>query len=63
METRFKILDNINRTLASEERKLNNLTEFLLDEIITKDEFDLKKKSIKLKIEKLKSERDNVDLT
>lgn len=63
METRLKILDNINRTLSWEERKLNNLTEFLLDEIITKDEFDLKKNSIKLKIERLKGERDNIDLS
>lgn len=62
IEQRLKILNNINKTLMSEEKKLKNLTDLLLDETITKDEYNDKKDSIKFNIENLRAQRDNVDI-
>ncbi len=62
VEQRLKLLNNINKTLFSEERKLKNITDLLLDEIISKEEYYEKKDSIKFNIEKLKTQRDNIDL-
>jgi hypothetical protein len=61
IEKKLKIFDNINKSLHSEERKLKNLTDLLLDEIISKEDFVYKKESLKLNIEKLKDQRNNLD--
>jgi len=62
IEQKLKILNNINKTLMSEEKKLKNLTDLLLDETITKEEYSEKKDSIKFNIENLRTQRDNVDI-
>jgi hypothetical protein len=61
IEKKLKIFDNINKSIHSEERKLKNLTDLLLDEIISKEDFVYKKESLKLSIEKLKEQRNNLD--
>jgi site-specific DNA recombinase len=62
MDKKLKVLSNINKSLTLEEKKLNNLTDLLLDETLSKDEFSIKKESIKVNIERLKDERNNIDL-
>jgi site-specific DNA recombinase len=62
VDKQVQIVESINRTLSAEERKLKNLTDLLLDELISKDEFLTKKTDIKHTIERLKEKRDNIDM-
>jgi uncharacterized membrane protein YheB (UPF0754 family) len=57
IEKKLKIFENINRNINSEEKKLKNLTDLLLDEIISKDEFIEKKEALKVSLERLKEQR------
>lgn len=61
-ETRIKIFETLNSSIISEEKKLWNLTNMLLEELINKDEFTSKKRELQDKIENLKSRRDKIDL-
>jgi uncharacterized membrane protein YheB (UPF0754 family) len=57
IEKKLKLFENINRNINSEEKKLKNLTDLLLDEIISKDEFIEKKEALKVSLERLKEQR------
>jgi hypothetical protein len=57
IEKKLKIFENINKNINSEEKKLKNLTDLLLDEIISKDEFVEKKEALKVSLERLKEQR------
>jgi len=58
IEKKLKVYENINKNIYSEEKKLKNLTDLLLDEIISKDEFLNKKEDLKVSIERLKEQRE-----
>jgi len=59
---RLKLYNSIGFSINREEKKLKNLTDLLLDEVIDKEEFIDKKESIKMNIERLKEERGKVDI-
>ncbi len=61
IEKKLKIFENINKNINSEEKKLKNLTDLLLDEIISKDEFVEKKEALKVSLERLKEQRNWLD--
>lgn len=61
-ETRINIYENLNKTIISEEKRLKNLTDMLLDELIDKETFTLKKNEIQEKIISLNDKKNNVDL-
>ena len=61
-ETRIKIFDSLNFSIVSEEKKLKNLTNMLLEELIDKEGFTEKKKEIQDKVQNLKNRRDKIDL-
>lgn len=54
VEKKLKMYDNINRTINREEIKLKKLTDLLLEEIISNDEYKNKKVSLIESIERLK---------
>jgi hypothetical protein len=58
IEKKLKVYENINKNIYNEEKKLKNLTDLLLDEIISKDEFLNKKEDLKISIERLKEQRE-----
>lgn len=53
--------DNINKAIVKEEGKLKKLTDLLLEDILTSDDYKIKKKSLVTSIEKLKNQRDTLD--
>jgi len=53
--------DNIGKTIRREENKLKKLTDLLLEDIITSEDFKIKKLSIAESIERLKGERDKIN--
>jgi len=61
-ETRIKIFENLNSSITSEEKKLKNLTNMLLEEMIDKEEFIVRKREFQEKIENMKIRRDRIDL-
>lgn len=61
-ETRINIYENLNKTILSEEKRLKNLTDMLLDELIDKETFTLKKNELQEKITSLNDKKNNVDL-
>ena len=61
IEKKLKIFENINKNINSEEKKLKNLTDLLLDEFISKDEFIGKKEALKVSLERLKEQRNWLD--
>lgn len=53
--------EKINTTINREEIKLKKLTDLLLEEIITNDDYKIKKSSLLETIERLKEQRDKID--
>jgi hypothetical protein len=62
-EAREKIYNSTVSGIKSEEKRLQNLTNMLLDELIDKPGFTDKKKEIQEQIIVLKEKRDSIDLT
>lgn len=62
IEKKEKLNNSMNRNIGRMENKLKNLTDLLLDDIISKDEFLIKKQSLKEEIVRLKEKRDNIDI-
>ncbi|MDD4530055.1 MAG: zinc ribbon domain-containing protein [Candidatus Gracilibacteria bacterium] len=58
-----KIYENLHKTLEEEQKKLNRLTDMLLNELISEEEFKLKKKEVKNNIVHLQSKRDSTERT
>ena len=56
IELQEQQLDNLYNTLRKEERKLNNLTDSLIDELISKDDYKTRKKQFKYDIENIKEQ-------
>jgi len=61
-EAREKIYNSTISSITSEEKRLQNLTNMLLDELIDKQGFSDKKKEIEKQITLLKNKRDSIDL-
>jgi len=53
--------ENINKTILSEEQQLKKLTQVLLKELITDEEYETEKSVLKQKITRLKDKRDKLD--
>jgi hypothetical protein len=53
--------ENIDKTIRREEIKLKKLTDLLLEDIITSEDFKTKKLSMAESIERLRCERDKID--
>ena len=62
-EAREKIYNSTVSSIKSEEKRLQNLTNMLLDELIDKPGFTDKKREIQEQIIVLKEKRDSIDLT
>ena len=61
-EARAKIFDSLVSSIVSEEKREKNLTNMLLDELISKDDFTDKKNEIQKNIVSLKDKRDKMDM-
>jgi hypothetical protein len=55
------IYENLNRTLEDEEKKRDRLTDLLIKELISDEEFKTKKKEIEQNIISLQNKRDNTE--
>ena len=61
IENKLAMQENIDKTIRREEIKLKKLTDLLLEDIITSEDFKIKKLSMAESIERLRGERDKID--
>jgi hypothetical protein len=57
----IKKAENIDKTILFEEKQLKRLTDLLLKELISEEEYKSKKQELKYIILKLKDQRDNIN--
>ncbi len=61
IELQEKQLDNLYNTLRKEERKLNKLTDTLIDELISQEDYKIRKKHLKIDIENIKEQIEKIN--
>ena len=58
----MKKVESIDRSIRSEKKQLSRLTDLLIKELISEEEFKIKKEELKSSIIKLESSRDKCDV-
>lgn len=62
VEEREKLYENLHTSLKEKEKRLNGLTDMLLDQRIDKDDFDRRKKSLKKEVAQIEKDIANMSI-